>query len=347
MPTSLTLLLRASSDPWIAAGAVFAATFLGTQLLSWLLRTKVRAAVDRMTTKFDDLIVDIADSLSRFLGFIIAVTVTYHVLDLSEDIDWWLARLTLVLLVLGTVRIASTTCTKFMEIALESASHQRHLERGRQTLPFIDRMLRSLLWVIAIVFLLGQFGVEVSSLVTGLGIGGIAIALGAQTTLANIFGSLMIFWDRPFTIGDTIVIDGQEGVVEDIGLRSTRVRLLDGPLLMIPNKQVAEAMIANKTKRESARVNLDLTFVYATPRAHLEEARNLITSVLRATPGIDLAHPPRVHLLVFGTSGVTYRVVYWIRHGHTWDEVLETQHRVNVAIKEGLDRLGVEFAGST
>ena len=171
------------------------------------------------------------------------------------------------------------------------------------------QMMRMITRVVVIIFgsiylVQAISGKPLSALLAGLGIGGLAVALAAQDTLKNFFGSIMIMLDKPFRVGQRITVDGHDGTVEEIGFRSTRVRTLTGHLVTIPNEKMAGGNIENIAQRPSIRRKTNITITYDTPPARVEKAVNIIRAILDNHEGMHPDFPPRVYFNEFNDTSL-------------------------------------------
>ncbi len=182
-----------------------------------------------------------------------------------------------------------------------------------------------------------------TSIVAGLGIGGLAIALAAQETIKNFFGSLVIFADKPFQIGERIVVDTSDGVVEEVGLRSTRIRTLDGHLVTIPNGELANKAIQNIGRRPYIRRVFNIALPLNTPPDRVRRAVEIVTELLKDHDGMRDAHPPRVVFNDITTVALNILVIYWFYPGDFWLFQAFNQ-RFNLALLERFEAEGIRFA---
>ena len=229
----------------------------------------------------------------------------------------------------------------------------RHSERklkeegdagGATTLRALGFLGRIVLWALALLWGLHIWEVDVTALVAGLGIGGIAIALAAQSVLGDLLASLSIVVDRPFVIGDFIAIDeAHKGTIEHIGLRSTRVRSLSGEEIIVPNSELLKAKIRNFKRLQQRQVQVVLGLVYSTPRAALEALPQALALAVQAIP---LTEFERAYFKGFGASSLDVELTYNIL---TQDYSLYTQtiHQVNLAILTLLEQRGERLAYPT
>ncbi len=186
----------------------------------------------------------------------------------------------------------------------------------------------------------------ITSLLAGLGVGGLALALAAQDTLKNLFGSLMLFVDKPFEMGDRIVVGGYDGPVEEVGLRSTRIRTLDGHLVTIPNGELAHEKIQNISKRPFLKRVANISVTYDTPPEKVERAVEIIQTILDDHEGMSSDRPPRVVFNEFQDAALNILVIYWYSPPDYWDYLAFNQ-RVNLEILRRFNEEGIEFAFPT
>lgn len=213
------------------------------------------------------------------------------------------------------------------------------------------KLIRVITRVLVVVFggvyiLQALTGKPLNALLAGLGIGGLAVALAAQDTLKNFFGSIMIMLDKPFTVGDRVVVDGVDGPVEDIGFRCTRIRTLTGHLVAVPNEKMASINIENIGRRPSIRRLTNITITYDTPPEKVERALDIIREVLNNHEGMDLEFPPRVYFNEFNDASLNIVMIYWYFPPNYWD-FLAFSERVNLRIMRAFEAEGIEFAFPT
>ena len=198
----------------------------------------------------------------------------------------------------------------------------------------------------AIYLLRALSGKPLSALLAGLGIGGIAIALAAQDTLKNFFGSIMIMLDKPFSVGQRVLVENYDGVVEDIGFRSTRVRTLTGHLVTVPNEKMATNAIENVGRRPHIRRLTNIAITYDTPPDKVERALEIIREILNNHEGMHPDFPPRVYFNEFNDTSLNIMMIYWYHPADYWAYV-EFTEKVNLKIMRAFEKEGIEFAFPT
>lgn len=217
-----------------------------------------------------------------------------------------------------------------------------------QLVPMVRKSLRVFVVIIAALFIAQNiFKWDIAALIAGLGIGGLALALAAKDMLANLFGSVVIFSDRPFQLDDWVRIDDKEGFVEEVGFRSTRIRTFYGELIVIPNAKVADAAIENVSARPYIRRNLHITVTYDTAPEKMEEAFAILHDMLDArrehwAPDRD----PKVHFNDFNAASLNIWVAYWYAPPDFW-EYQAFSHDFNMELLRRFNEAGIEFAFPT
>ncbi|MDR3193730.1 MAG: mechanosensitive ion channel family protein [Tannerella sp.] len=238
---------------------------------------------------------------------------------------------------------------RFAVAVVEESLFRGKKTRQKETLvhphlfPLVRRTLLILIWVIGGVTALGEAGIKVGSLWGTLGIGGIALALAAQDTVKNILGGVTIFIDRPFRIGDVILFDAVEGTVEDIGLRSTRIRTYDKRLVVIPNYKLTDVSVMNITSEPARRVVVTLGLTYDTRYEQMKNALTLLGHIPQTVPEVnekDLA----ATFSEYGDSALQITFIYFIRKQA---DIRETISNVNFEILRSFGEAGLNFAFPT
>jgi len=186
----------------------------------------------------------------------------------------------------------------------------------------------------------------ITSILAGLGIGGLAFALAAQDSLKHFFGSIVIFTDRPFEVGDRLVIDGHDGPVEEVGFRSTKLRTLDGHLVTIPNGELVNKNILNISKRPHIRRIVNISLTYDTPTEKIEEAVAIVEDILKDHEGMHEDFPPRVYFNDMKADNLNLFIIYWYHPPAYWD-FLAFGQRFNLAVISRFRAAGIDFAFPT
>ena len=186
-------------------------------------------------------------------------------------------------------------------------------------------------------------GIPLSTLLASAGVGGLALALAAQDSLKNFFGSMMIFLDKPFRVGERIVVGDFDGFVEEIGLRSTKIRLLTGPQATVPNEEMARSHVENIGRRPHIRRLADLRLPLDLPSDKAREAVSIVKEILADHEGMKPGLEPKVYLTDICPDALKLRIIYWFHPPDYW-KFLAFGQKVNLEIKESFERAGINFA---
>ena len=214
-----------------------------------------------------------------------------------------------------------------------------------QLVPILTRTLQSIIIAVAIIYVLRLFNVNVTALIAGISIGGLAIALAAQDTLKHLFGSLMIFFDKPFQIGDAISFNGVDGTVEEVGFRSTRIRTFSNSLVYVPNGKLSDAVIDNLGLRVFRRYKTNITITYDTPPLLIEQFIEGLREIVAIHPATR-KDSFEVHLN--GMSAHSLDILFYIFfYVSSWKEELTARHEIIMATLKLAEKLGVRFAFPT
>ena len=213
--------------------------------------------------------------------------------------------------------------------------------------PLFGKTLRIFIIILAgIIVMQNLTGIEIGPLLASLGIGGLAVALAAKDSIANFFGTLTILFDKPFQVGERIVIDNYDGVVEDVGFRSTRIRLLTGHLVTIPNEKVVNSGLENIGKRPNIRWLTNIGITYDTPPEKIEKAVAIIREIIADHEGMHPDFPPRVYFNGFNDWSLNIMVLIWYHPPNYWD-FQEWVQRTCLEITRRFSAEGIDFAFPT
>lgn len=216
-----------------------------------------------------------------------------------------------------------------------------------QLVPLVSKAAKATVAILGALLVLQNMGYSISGVIAGLGVGGLAVALAAQKTLSDLFGSIMLLVDRPFTVGHWVKSpDGAlEGVVEEVGFRSTRIRTFERTLVSVPNSRLAEFIIDNMALRPTRRVWITVGLTYETSSSEMESALAAIKEILATHDGVDQEFY-LVRFTDFGSSSLDIMVYYFSR-SIDWDTYLSVREDVNLKIMDALEKLGLSIAFPT
>lgn len=213
--------------------------------------------------------------------------------------------------------------------------------------PLVGKSIRITVFVLVLLNIIQQVsGKSITTILAGLGVGGLAIALAGQDTIKNFFGSLVILMDKPFEIGERIVVDNHDGPVESIGFRSTRIRTLEGHQVTIPNSEMVNKTVQNIGKRPYIRRLANITVTYDTPPEKVQRALDIIKEILNNHEGMNPEFPPRVYFNGFNDSSLNIIMIYWYHPPDYW-KYMQLSELVNLQILKRFNAEGIDFAFPT
>ncbi|MBI2825462.1 MAG: mechanosensitive ion channel family protein [Planctomycetia bacterium] len=343
----LRTLWASSGDVVLVVVACLAAALVVGRLARWLLRR----GADSLEKRARLLPAVTLRALRRpatplAVAIALRVVVGYYLYEgrLAESGYPNLASKVLLLLATGYVAYALVDAVDawLKLLALRTAS-----KLDDMLVPLVRTSLRAIVIIFVLLYLAELLaGGPVGTVLAGLGIGGVAIGLAAQDTVKNLFGSLMLFSDRPFEMGDRIVFEGHDGTVEGVGFRSTRLRTQDGNLVTIPNADLASKPILNVGKRPNIRRSINLGLTYDTPPDKIERAIAILKQILDSHEGMRVELPPRVVFNEFQESSLNLSVTYWYHPPDYWAFAAFSE-QVNLEILRRFDTEGIDLAFAT
>ena len=207
----------------------------------------------------------------------------------------------------------------------------------------IKNILKWALWGLGGLFVLDNLGVNVSALVAGLGVGGIAVAIASQAVLGDALSAFSIFIDKPFAVGDFITVEGLMGTVEHVGLKTTRLRSLGGEQIVFSNSDLTKSRIRNYKRMEVRRIAFKIGVVYQTHAAKVRKIPGMVRSICSGIEGIKL---DRVHFFSYGNFSLDYEIVYYVL-SPDYNVYMDKQQEINFALKDAFEKEGIEFAYPT
>jgi small-conductance mechanosensitive channel len=244
------------------------------------------------------------------------------------------------------ILVVSFIITRISNVLISWYS-QESVKRGRNVsnhlLFILKKVFQVIVFSFALLVILGLFNIDLSGVVVGLGVGGIAIALALQSILGDALSAFSIYFDRPFEIGDFIVVGDYAGTVNKIGIKSTRIQLLQGEELIISNKELTSSSVRNFKKLEKRRIVFAVKVTYDTPNEKLKKIPEIISKIINKT---KLAELDRVHFKQFGDSSFDFEVVYYITTGD-YNKYMDIQQAINYDILEEFGKEKIDMAYPT
>ena len=330
-----------SVETWLwALGAAIVLAFAFNFILKRFVRSFASFA-EKTETDFDDLVSALVEKTSIVLIIIFSVYVATFFLDLTGQLKEFRKSVIVICLLVqvgfwGGGFIDYYVTKKLADIGAGAGASITHIK----TLGFFAK---SVLWVILVILTIDNLGFDPTTIIAGLGVGGIAVALALQNVLGDLIASLSIILDKPFEVGDFIVIDNISGDVEHIGLKTTRLRSLSGEQLVLSNNDLLQSRVKNYKRMDTRRILFSLGVVYETSYDNLVKIPGLIREIIDAEPKAKFG---RAHFSSYGDFALNYDIVYFVLTP-SFDDYMDIQQNVNLKIFERFFEEGIEFAYPT
>jgi len=327
---------------WSIAAAIFVALWLVLLLARRLLIRRLEKLEERNKEVLAlDVTVDVIRATQGWFLFVFSLFVGSRLLEMSSNVSSWTARVVMIatLLQIGlwlNAGVVKSIQTKRQHDLQESPD-------GVAAMDILSFMARVTIWSIILLAALDNLGVNITTMIAGLGVGGIAVALAAQNILGDLFASLSIVLDKPFVVGDFLSIGEFLGSVERVGIKTTRLRSLSGEQLVFSNNDLLGSRIRNYGRMFERRVVFSLGVTYQTPAALLKAIPDILREVVESQ---DTVRFDRAHFQKYGDFALIFEVVYYVLSAD-YNEYMDIQQAINLEIYEEFDAKGIEFAYPT
>jgi small-conductance mechanosensitive channel len=330
-----------SIEEWLIAAGVIIVTFVALKLTQRILVSRLGRLAERTKTDIDDAIVEVLGKTKFIFLAIVSVYASSYVVTLSPSAT----RLIHTILVFGFLTQGAIWGNTIIAFLLGRAVKKRMTEDAASatTLSALGFVSKLVLWAILLLLALDNLGVNITGLIAGLGIGGIAVALALQNILGDLFASLSIVLDKPFVIGDFIIVDEHLGTVEHIGLKTTRIRSLSGEQTVFSNADLLNSRIRNFKRMFERRVVFSIGVTYQTPHGKLAAIGAMLKEIIEGQPDVRF---DRAHFKDYGDSSLNYEIVYYVK-SPDYNRYMDIQQAINLEIYRRFGQEGIDFAYPT
>ena len=339
-----TVYFENTLQDYLIALGIIVLGFVAVSVFKQVVNKRLRQLTARTSTSADDYIVE---SINRFGIPILYLAVVY----------FGITYLTLTEQMVNILRVAATVVITFFAIRFVSSTvllmlkaYVRRGEGGEEKvkqLKGIMLIINVVIWSVGILFLLDNLGQDVTAIIAGLGVGGIAVALAAQNILGDLFNYFVIFFDRPFEIGDFIIVDDKMGAVEYIGIKTTRLKSLSGEQLVFANSDLTSSRIHNYKRMQRRRIVFKLGVVYQTSLEKVKQIPGVLRMAVEAQNETEeTVLFDRAHFASYGESSLNFEVVYNVLSAD-YNQYMNVQQDINFRIYEAFERMDIDFAFPT
>lgn len=325
---------------WLIALAIFLSTVLLAKTIFYIFKKLFQRLTKKTRTNLDDIILEKSRQPFIILTLLIAARYALSGLYFQVNIQDFISKFFTFSFIAVFTWLGSRVADVLMTEIFKNISKEDGKVQNDTISPVLRKSVRFLIWIPGIIMALNNAGLDVGALIAGLGIGGLAVALASQDTVKNMIGGLIILFDKPFGLGDRIQIDNLEGDVEDIGLRSTRIRSIDGKEVSIPNTLFSDKPITNISREKESQVVTNLNLSYANQKENTEHLCKALQEMLSRNENL-VSNKSEVTLSSFEQSHIQLTVRYFIKKGNQYAAV---KHEINVKIWDILLTSGIQLA---
>ena len=313
---------------------------MAIKIFSVVIVKRLHKWAEKTETKLDDILIEIVRNIALPLAYFGVLYLSVSTLVEDPLVKRVIDTTMVAILTFFAARLAISAITHGLEIYRTKRGRDVSLERSLKGLLNVAKLV---VWGLAITFFLDNLGFKISAVIAGLGIGGVAIALAAQAILGDLFSYFSILFDRPFEIGDFIIIGDYLGTIEYIGVKTTRVRSLGGEQLIFSNTDLTNSRVRNYKRMEKRRVVFKLGVTYQTPLEKLKAIPGMIEDVIKSVSDTLF---DRAHFFSYGDFSLIFEVVYYVI-GADYNKYMNIQQEINFAVKKEFEKNKIEFAYPT
>ncbi len=326
---------------YVVAGAMFIGLLIVLKLFQLVLVGKLKRLAKKTKSNLDDMLVEVAGNIRPSLYILISLYIPLQYLVVHPWIGKTVEILFLIVVIAQFVTAIESLATFSMKAYLKKRNHDNENQNAMVNMGMV--FIRITLWSLGLLFLLSNLGVNVSSLIASLGIGGIAIAFALQNLLSDVFSSFSILFDKPFSIGDFIIVGQDSGVVQKIGLKTTRIKTLRGEEMIISNKDLTSARVQNLKTMERRREVLKFGVEFGTDLKLLKKIPEFVQGVIEKEKEATF---DRCHFINYGESSLEFEAVYYVETAD-YHVYLNTKQDIHYALLDLLEKKGIHFAYPT
>lgn len=324
---------------YFLAVAVFLVLLVSLRVVKMFLMRWLKRIMGRSRNEVDNAVYQVLDTIKPPFYWFISFYVAIRSLEFGAQVQSIIGGILIIWVTFQVIIAIQIFFDYFVENKLKGAD-----DRGKEVVAGIaSGISRIILWSLGFLFVLSNIGIDVTSLIAGLGIGGIAIALAAQNVLGDLFSSLAIYFDRPFEVGDFISTGQVSGTVTKVGIKTTRIKALSGEEVIIPNKDLTDSRIQNFKRMTERRVSFTIGVEYDTLQKHMKQIPVILKEIIEKAEDLRFS---RAHFKEFGDSALIFEIVYFVE-SKEFELHMDRQQEVLLAIKGKFAKEGIVMAFPT
>lgn len=328
---------------WLIALGIIVAALLVGKTVYWIFQNVARKLTAKTKTKLDDIILDMIEEPIVVILTVLGFGLAFNTLEFeSESVTSFIGHTMTAAITLSVAWLTARLIDSLIQEYLVPLTKKTESDLDDQLLPILRKGAKLGIWVVGIIVALNNAGYNVGALLAGLGVGGLALAIAAQDTVGNIFGGATIFADRPFVIGDRVRVAGFDGVIREIGIRSSRLETRDGAMVTIPNSKFTSSAVENVSAGAGRRIVLSLGLTYDTTPEQMEKAMDILREI--AAENEDVGEDVKVSFSNWGDFALGIRFAFFVK---ITSNFRKTENAVNMEILKRFNAEGLDFAYPT
>jgi len=323
----------------LQAIVVFFVLLGALKIFQKIILTRLAKLAEKTKTDIDDTLIKIIRSVKPPFYFFLAFYISVQLLNLTP----FFQKAVNVILTIWVVYQVIIALQIFIDYLVAKLSQREKEQGSKAAFELIGKIARGVLWVLGVLLILSNLGINITSLIAGLGIGGVAVALALQNILGDLFSSFAIYFDKPFVVGDYIVVGNHSGIVKNIGIKTTRLQALQGEEIVLSNNELTATRVQNFKKLKERRIVFSFGVVYQTPLEKLKKINGLIPSIIKEQ---SLVRFDRCHFIQFDDSALSFEVVYYVKSPN-FAEYRDVHQNILFKIKTAFEKEKISMAYPT
>ncbi|RLA07329.1 MAG: hypothetical protein DRQ51_06445 [Gammaproteobacteria bacterium] len=331
-----------SLSQWMVSVAIVLSAILISKSVNWFLKNKIQKITKKTKFKFDDILVGIIEKPISLLIVVFGLSLGFNSLSLNDVWQKYVDFSVYLILTLTVAWVMSRLIEVVFESILKPMAQKTSGQLDDQLLPITKKSLKFAVWLMAFLVALDNAGYDIGALLAGLGLGGLALAMAAKDTIANLFGGITIFIGRPFEIGDRIVSNGFDGIVQEIGIRSTQIKTLAGRVVTLSNADVANNPIENISSEQNRKIIANYGLVYDTDADQIKKAISILENICQQNENVE--NNTIISFNIFGDFALNINHIYYIK---SQKNIATTQTDINIEILKRFNQAGLDMAYPT
>jgi len=312
------------------------------KIIYYVLKNQVSKITAKTKNNIDDMIIKLIQKPLIGALFVAGLLTGLQFLTLSQETSATISNIIGILITLIIMWVIIKVIDVLIKEGLGKLSEKTDSKLDDQLVPLLSKLAKFTVIALFLVIILDNFGYDVTALIAGLGVGGLALAFAAQATIADAFGGFSIITAKPFVVGDAVSVDGTVGKVEEVGVRFTRIRNWDGRLVTIPNSKLASSVIENITSEPTRKVTLNLGLTYDTNTKQMQKAMDICRDIIESHKGCE--KKPSITFSEFKDFSLNILVMYYIKEKSSWRDIIG---EINMEILKEFEKAKLNFAFPT